>query len=251
MIRELVGRDLDHDPRFRWRGGPVTRIENLSDIVFALAFGMLVSTATRPTTFSEVSAHLLTIIPVAAGFALLVLIWNAHFTFFRRYGVADGRIIFLNCVLLLLVLFVAYPLRFVFDSLFGFLLSLSGDWSALQAAGIGFHEAGRLMSYFAFGYGLIFVIISLMYFHALSRAPQLGLSELEKVITRQSIWHYGCQAGVAVLTGAVAWLTPAGPAAGFLFMLIGPLVFLVQSRIKVPADGAGEPNTPSAPPAEG
>lgn len=234
MIREIVGRDLDHDPRFRWRGGPVTRIENLSDIVFALAFGMIVSTAARPTTFSDLSAHLLTIVPVAAGFALLVLIWNAHFTFFRRYGVADGKIIFLNCVLLLLVLFVAYPLRFIFDSLFGFLLGLSGNWDILQGSGIGFREAGLVMSYFSFGYALIFVVVSLMYGHALSRAPQLSLTESEKVMTRQSLWHYGCQAGVATLTGAVALLTPAGPTAGFLMILIGPLVYLGQVRIKMP-----------------
>lgn len=234
MIRDMVARELDHDPRFRWRGGSVTRIENLSDIVFALAFGMLVSAATRPTTFSELSSHLLSIVPVAAGFALLVVIWHAHFTFFRRYGVADGKIIFLNCVLLLLVLFVAYPLRFIFDSLFAFLIGLFGNWDVLEGSGISFDQAGIIMSYFGFGYAAIFVVISLMYGHALSRKVQLDLSKTEQVITRQSLWGYGCQAGVAALTGAAALFTPAGPVAGFLMMLIGPLIFLGQFKLKIP-----------------
>lgn len=234
MIRDIAARELDHDPRFRWRGGSVTRIENLSDIVFALAFGMLVSAATRPATFSELSSHLLSIVPVAAGFALLVVIWNAHFTFFRRYGVADGKIIFLNCVLLLLVLFVAYPLRFIFDSLFAFLLGLFGNWEVLVGSGIDFDQAGVIMSYFGFGYAAIFVVISLMYGHALSRKMQLGLSDTEQVMTRQSLWGYGCQAGVAALTGAAALFTPAGPIAGALMMLIGPLIFLGQLWLKIP-----------------
>jgi hypothetical protein len=59
------------------------------------------------------------IIPIAAGFAMLVSIWNDHFLFFRRYALADGVIITLNTALLLLILYIAYPLRFVFDSLSG------------------------------------------------------------------------------------------------------------------------------------
>ena len=112
MLRETIAQRLDHDPLFKWRGDHVTRIENLSDIVFALALGMLVSATSPPTNFSELGAHLLNIIPVAAGFGLLLNLWNAHFVYFRRYGLADGQTIFLNACLLLVVLFLAYPLRF-------------------------------------------------------------------------------------------------------------------------------------------
>lgn len=49
----------------------MTGIENLSDIVFALAFGMLVSWAARPQTFTQLTNHLMTILPVAAGFFML------------------------------------------------------------------------------------------------------------------------------------------------------------------------------------
>ena len=234
MIRQAAVRALDHDPRFQWRGGAVTRIENLSDIVFALAFGMLVSSATRPQTFSELTDHLMTIIPVAAGFFVLVAIWNAHFTYFRRYGVGDNYVIFLNCILLLLVLFIAYPLRFIFDSLFGFILALLGDWSRLIASEIDFRRAGIIMGYFALGYGLIYLVISLMYAHAISKADLLELTETERAMTRQSIWSFRGHVIIAGLIGVVAVFTPLGGFAGSLLGLIGVNAVLVSHFIKVP-----------------
>ncbi|MFN7055689.1 TMEM175 family protein [Hyphomonas sp.] len=234
MIRDAAIRELDHDPRFRWRGGAVTRIENLSDIVFALAFGMLVSSASGPQTFNELTQHLLTIIPVAAGFILLVAIWNAHFTYFRRYGVGDSYVIFLNCVLLLLVLFVAYPLRFIFDSLFGFILSLSGDRTWLEAAGVDFPRAGIIMGYFALGYGLIYLVISLMYAHAVTKADVLELNETELAMTRQSIWRFRAHVLLAAITGVVAVFTPLGAIAGSLLSFVGVFAFVITRVIKVP-----------------
>lgn len=118
MIREQIIQSRDHDPHFAWRTTEVLRIENLSDIVFALALGILVSAGSTIRTFSDLTGYLISIIPIAAGFAMLVSIWNDHFLFFRRYALADGRIIVLNTALLL-ILYIAYPLRFVFDSLFG------------------------------------------------------------------------------------------------------------------------------------
>lgn len=234
MIRDAAIREIDHDPRFRWRGGAVTRIENLSDIVFALAFGMLVSSASRPQTFNELSQHLLTIIPVTAGFFMLVAIWNAHFTYFRRYGVGDSYVIFLNCILLLLVLFVAYPLRFIFDSLFGFLVGLSGDWSWLTAAGIDYRNAAIIMGYFTLGYALIYLVISLMYSHAVTKADILGLTPTELAVTRQSIWLFRGHVALAAATGIVAVFTPVGAFAGALLGLMGVIVVVVSRVIKVP-----------------
>ena len=92
-MRDTVAKHLDHDPDFEWRGQTVTRIENLSDIVFALALGMLLLTGTPPQTFAQLIQFLISIIPVAAGFFILFTIWNAHFVFFRRYGLADNQIV--------------------------------------------------------------------------------------------------------------------------------------------------------------
>lgn len=235
MVRDQIEKLLDHDPRFRWRGNSVTRIENLSDIVFALALGILVSTSTRPQTFSDLNAHLQTIVPVAAGFFILVSIWNAHFVYFRRYGVADRTIIWLNGALLLLVLFFAYPLRFIFDSLYWFVFGLFGDWSHMEASGIGPRSAGIIMGYFALGYCLIYLLISQMFSHALAKADLLDLSDAERAMTRISIWIFRSQILVGTLVGVLAVWTPLHAMAGSLMALIAPLAFLVRRMIKVPA----------------
>lgn len=235
MIREELSRQLDHDPNFRWRGEAVTRIENLSDIVFALALGMLVSASAAPANYAELQRHFLNIFPVAAGFALLLSIWNAHFTFFRRYGVADTWIIVLNAALLLVILFFAYPLRLIFDSLLAFGLGMGGDWSRMDSLGLSnYREAGELMGYYCIGYVLVYVLIQSMYVHALRRADLLGLSASERAITRQSIWRYRMLALIGVLVGVLASFTPVGPMAGSLFGLMWPAALIVHSRIKVP-----------------
>lgn len=234
MVRETLIRELDHDPRFEWRGGSVTRIENLSDIVFALALGMIVSSASRPQTFTELTDHLFTIIPVTAAFALLFMIWNAHYVFFRRYGIADSTIIFLNCILLLLVLFLAYPLRFIFDSLYGFVEGLFGDWSWLMEAGINYSEAGIIMGYFAAGYGLVYLVISQMYAHALSKAGLLDLSPVERAMTRQSIWIFRMQIAVVAITGFCAVFTPMHAFSGWMMALIWPLAYMVDRFVPIP-----------------
>lgn len=235
MLRDTVVRELDHDPRFTWRGESVTRIENLSDIVFALALGMLVSSAQRPETFNDLTRHLFTIIPVAAGFALLFSVWNAHFTYFRRYGVADGRIVFLNCILLLFVLFVAYPLRFIFDGLFGYILFLiTEDPGLLNAAEMTYENSGIMMGYFTGGYALIYIIISLMYAHALSKAEVLGLTETEMIMTKRSIIMFWVIIVNAVVTGLLAVLTPMNAFAGCIMALNGPASMIVGRLMPLP-----------------
>lgn len=235
MVREMVAKQLDHDPNFRWRGEAVTRIENLSDIVFALALGMLVSASSPPVTFNDLNAHLLNIIPVTAGFAIMLSIWNGHFTFFRRYGVADGWIICLNALLLLFVLFVAYPLRFCFDSLFSFVLAaMSNDWTDLQQRGFSYANSSMIIVYFALGYAVIQLIYSMMYAHAYSRADLLALSDSERVITKRSIWAARGDIVVALLVAALAYLTPVGPFAGAFMFLLWPANVIVHTAIKLP-----------------
>ncbi len=51
MLRKAIGKQLDHDPNFRWRGKAVTRIENLSDIAFAVALGMIISGVDAPRDY--------------------------------------------------------------------------------------------------------------------------------------------------------------------------------------------------------
>ncbi|MEM9170563.1 MAG: TMEM175 family protein [Pseudomonadota bacterium] len=217
MVRTLAIQHIDQDSHFRWRGEHVTRIENLSDIVFALALGMIASASSPPTTFAGLNAHLISIVPVAASFVVLLQIWNAHFVFFRRYNLADGRIVFLNACLLLLVLFIAYPVRFIFDSLFGYLLGVSGDWTRMRSMEItGFADAARITAYFAAGLAVLQALISMMYAHAYARRETLDLDDKERVITKREIWQARTEVVIALGAAAAALFTRLGPFAGFI-----------------------------------
>ncbi|MFN7163671.1 MAG: TMEM175 family protein [Hyphomonas sp.] len=236
MIREQIIQTRDHDPHFAWRTTEVLRIENLSDIVFALALGILVSASSTIRTFADLAGYLVSIIPIAAGFAMLVSIWNDHFLFFRRYALADGRIILLNAVLLLLILYIAYPLRFVFDSLFGFLLLQAGQMDRIIDMQVGFRESGIIMSFFAGGFGAIYVVFALMYARALKLADQLGLTPNEKQMTRRTLYVHIARITAATLVFAGAMLTPLNGFAGFGLVLIWPFA---QIAVRLtPAPGA-------------
>lgn len=228
-MRGEIAKHLAYDPHFEWRGQTVTRIENLSDIVFALALGMLVSASSPPDTYQKLIPHLLNIVPITAGFLIMVLLWNQHFVFFRRYALADGRIIVLNGLLLLLILFVAYPLRFAFDSLFAFILINAGDPSRMEAMGISsYRQAGNIIALFYIGYGLAFLIYQAMYDHARNKASSLGLSENELQITRRSIWRFRVEIMVAMLVAPLAAFSILGPFAGALGILNWPGAVLIE-----------------------
>jgi len=219
----LEAREIDHDPHFQWRGRNVTRIENLSDIVFALALGMLVSASSPPVSYGDLKDHMLNIVPVTAGFAILLMVWNMHFVFFRRYALGDNTTIFLNAVLLLLILFIAYPLRFIFDSLFSWLLYTAGYTQRLTELGVhDFSVAGELMAFYAVGYALIFALFALMYRHALKKAELIGLSEHEKIFTRLSIAIFVIQIIIAITVAVLAVTPPVYVFASFLFFLNWP-----------------------------
>ena len=223
MLRENLSRTMDHDPDFEWRGQDVTRIENLSDIVFALALGMIVSASSPPATFDELVAFLPNIVPVTAAFAMLLMIWNFHFVYFRRYGLSDGKIIFLNALLLLLVMFIAYPLRFVFDSLFSYILAVAGYTDRIIAMQVDFTRAAQIEAVFIAGYALIFLLFSRMYAHALKHREMIGLSDREVLMTKMSLRSFYIQVGMALIILPLALFTPIGPFAPFLFFLNWPL----------------------------
>lgn len=239
-MRNEIAKHLDHDPNFEWRGQSVTRIENLSDIIFALALGMMLFGGAPPQTFSELVHFLVSIIPVTASFVILFVIWNAHFVFFRRYALADNVIVLINSALLLMVLFTAYPLRFIFDSFFWYVLGgITGDYTQLDIADMDMANSARSMAFFGAGYAVIYALLSLMYGHAIRKAALIGLSAKEIQLTRMTVWMYRGEVIIAILLVLAALFTPLGPFAGFLMILNWPnaylVEFLVQKADKKPA----------------
>ena len=95
-------------------GREVSRIEGFSDAVFAFAVTLLVVSLEVPHTFDELWLAMRQFFAFAICFALLFQVWWRHFNFFRRYGLEDAPTIVLTGILLFVVLFYVYPLKFVF-----------------------------------------------------------------------------------------------------------------------------------------
>lgn len=240
MIREQIVQARDHDPQFAWRTTEVLRIENLSDIIFALALGILVSASSTIRTFDDLTGYLISIIPIAAGFAMLVSIWNDHFIFFRRYALADGRIIVLNTALLLLILYIAYPLRFMFDSLFGFILLQAGQMERIVEMEVGYRESGIILAFFAAGFGAIYLIIALMYARVLRLADEIGLSPKERVLTRRTLYVHYARIAASLLVFGLAGFTPLNGFAGIGLSLIWPFAMIATALTPLPKGSEAE-----------
>ena len=226
MFRQSARSQLDFDPEFRWRGDDVSRIENLSDIVFAIAFGMVVSAASLPRTFEELNVVLLGIIPIAAAFTILTVIWFYYFKYFRRIGVITPTIIWINAFILFTVLYLAYPMRFSFEGFFAFIRSLSGHDTMMETMRLTWSRSGRIMAFFAAGFGFAHFLFGCLYAHALRIAPQLDFTRTEfRLIREDRFFHFGF-ATLAVLVTLLAEFSPLYGTAGFLFFGSWPLSWL-------------------------
>ncbi len=209
---------------FRLRSHDISRIEAFSDVVFGFSLTLLVVSLEVPRTYSELIADMRGFVPFAVCFALLAQVWWLHHNFFRRYGLDDAATATLNFVLLFVVLFYTYPLKFVFSGLFN---ELTGHTQLHDASGkalqwIQPEQAPRLMAIYGIGYAAVFLIFVLLYLHALRMRDQLELTAIEVFDTETSVLESGFQVFVGLLCAATAAVLPPniGGLSGFLYFLI-------------------------------
>lgn len=195
---------------------------------------MIISAASIPQTYDDLRSYLISIIPATAAFAVLLGIWHTHFTFFRRYGVADSKIIFLNAVLLFVVLYLAYPLRFAFDSFFAFMMTMTGDLSRIEMMQLSYERSGNILGFFGLGFMVVHLLYVFMHRHVLRKRELLDLSETEMQITRQSIFYHGGVAVLSILMGSLAYFTRINGFAGFLLALTGLIALWGNRKYPVP-----------------
>jgi hypothetical protein len=122
MRETLKNKDVGGRKGFRWRGGDVSRIEGFSDAVFAFALTLLVVSLEVPRNFEGLVRTMEGFPAFGVSFVFLMGIWYVHYTFFRRYGLEDATTMVLNAVLMFVVLFYIYPLKFLFTLLINGLL---------------------------------------------------------------------------------------------------------------------------------
>jgi uncharacterized membrane protein len=197
-----------------------TRLEGFSDAVFGFALTLLVVSLETPRTFDELKTLLLQFAPFALTFAMVCWIWYEHNLFFRRYGLQDALTVFINCVLLFVVLFYVYPLKFLTSALVGGVLMRQDN-----APGIATDADGRLlMLLYSLGVLSIFLTFIALHWHAWRQRTVLGLDPREELQLRYRARSHGISAGLAVVSLAMIWLMPRQMMwAGLIYSLMGPL----------------------------
>jgi uncharacterized membrane protein len=230
MIREkLMENGIIVDKGFRWRSHEVSRLEGLSDAVFGFAITLLVVSLEVPKTFGELLGLLNDLGAFAISFLMLFIVWLNHYKFFRRYGLQDNLTVWLNAVLLFLVLFYVYPLKFLFTWLVSVFTGRHGAIKlpdGTMTVMVQNEQVSALMIVFGVGYVAVFAIFVLLYLHAYRQRFVLNLNELEIFDTRNEIQESAINAGIGLLSICIAAI--GGPryanVAGLTYMLLGVLM---------------------------
>lgn len=228
MIREhLFHKRAPADPMFRWRGGEISRLEGLSDGVFAVTITLLVVSLQVPNTFYELWTTVRDLPAFLASFAMLMMAWRYHYVFFRRYGLEDFATSLLNGAFLFLLLFYAYPLKFLTTFLWRMVLGESVrpmfaiPEGVVWTHGEMFQRAG-MMYFYSVGVVGLFGVLALMNLRAYALRGDLELDELELFLTRNSILSHLITVGVAVLSMLMLYVTSNPGLSGITYFLMAP-----------------------------
>jgi hypothetical protein len=233
VIRETLSkREAAVQNGFRLRGlGEVSRIEALSDGVIAFAITLLVVSLEVPRTFDELLVTMRGFLAFAITFAMLFHVWLVQYKFFRRYGLSDNFTIWLTALLLFVVLFYVYPLKFVWTLIVNAFIGVGT--SVKTAAGqaepvVRAEQIPTMLLIYGLGFAAVFAIFALLYLHAYRRRGELNLSELEAFDTRTWFQENALMSLVGLFSVSVA-LTRTHRymfLSGMSYWLIAPVLFV-------------------------
>ncbi|MEO6803743.1 MAG: TMEM175 family protein [Granulicella sp.] len=207
----LVGKD-----GFQLRGTAMSRVDGFSDVVFGFALTLLVVSLEVPKTYVELHELMQGFAPFAVSFTLLITIWYAHYFFFRRFGLHDAGTIVLNAMLLFVVLFYVYPLKFLFRLFIGQIAGTEGNELQPQ-------QGVQLMVIYGLGFAAIYLLFFALYWNGWRQRGELALTVLERKLTKIYMADHLAMAGIGLLSCLLAVTLPASASgyAGFVYLLAG------------------------------
>jgi hypothetical protein len=142
-------------------------------------------------------------------------IWYEHNLFFRRYGLQDAMTVFINCVLLFVVLFYVYPLKFLTSALVGLIMDIPGAPDIR-------HDGTYVMLLYSLGVLAIFSTLIALHWRAWRQRAQLALSPMEELQLRYRLRSHGISAGLATVSLLLLAFLPS-MWSGMIYGLMGPL----------------------------
>jgi uncharacterized membrane protein len=199
----------------------VTRLEGFSDAVFGFALTLLVVSLEVPTSFEALKSQMQGFLGFALMFSVVCWIWYEHNWFFRHTGLQDAWTAFLNSVLLFVVLFYVYPLKFLTASLLSTWFGIGGTGAPRLTGG------NELLMLYSAGVVMIFGTFLLLYRHARSLMPDLA--PVDAVDMRYAARAHAISALLGLTSfsaAAVGYLgnwEPLAGIAGIVYFLMGPL----------------------------
>jgi uncharacterized membrane protein len=228
----------------------ITRLEAFSDAVFAFALTLLVVSLEIPKDSGELFQLVRGFLPFGLSFAMICWLWYEHQQFFSRYSMQDPWTVTLNSLLLFVVLFYVYPLKFLTLRLLGHTLGLIDPQTGVVYAG-GMHDGDKVMLLYSTGVVLIFGVFVALYCHAWRVRQTLDLTEEETLELRNGIRSHVISGSLGIVSilivigarKAESQLLMA--ASGLVYMMMWPLhtmngfrhgKALAALRRKAPAD---------------
>jgi uncharacterized membrane protein len=210
---------------FRLRGQEPSRLEGFADAVFGFALTLLVVSLDVPQNFNALLDTMRGFPAFALCFLLLALIWNSHYKFCRRFGLDDGATRFLTCVLLFLVLFYVYPLKFLFNLSVTELIFGPAVTSIHLATG----QVAELLIIYGLGFAAVYLAMFFLYVHAWRRRDDLKLTDLERHETRFLQQRMLIFVLVGLMAAGLASFRRTLPWSGLSYFCIVPLMTLQRA----------------------
>lgn len=238
MIRSYLRSTSHTDAHFKPRGVDTSRLESLSDGVFALAIAQLILSATSPTNYNALVDSLKLILPFGITITLIFRLWLQHVRFFYYYNLSDQFVYKANIVLLFLILIYVYPLKFLFTVFFQIMYTLifeaGNNYQWIVSNVLSGTDGSGLMVFFGIGGASIYGIYVLLYRHALKLMSTLSLTEVEAHITKTDLLYNVYRSVVSLVSAAIAYFHIGGtwsfPLAGACYLILIVILALVKKK---------------------